>query len=45
MQVTVSIQGKQICTEISLEGRFDLKLPELFPGGPYELRVEGTLEK
>ena len=41
MQVTVSIQGKQICTEISLEGRFDLKLPELFPGGPYELRVEG----
>ena len=41
MKVTISIQGKQICTEINEEGRFDLKLPRLLPGGPWDLKAEG----
>lgn len=40
-QVSISIQGQQVCGKTSQEGRFELKLPMLLPGGPYELKVQG----
>lgn len=44
MKVSIHIQGQQVCGKISPEGRFDLKLPRLIPGGPYELKIQGETQ-
>jgi sialate O-acetylesterase len=40
--VSITIQGHQVSTEVDDEGKWQLKLPELKAGGPYEMTVSSN---